>query len=206
MQLDANGDVSINAADIDGGSMITAELPRSLLMAETRPLTLIVLRLASTRSTLTVTDVSGNISTCDAIVTVTDTVAPTAICQNITVQLDANGDVSINAADIDGGSNDNCGIASVTVDGGNTTTDFDCSQVGINTVTLTVTDVSGNISTCDAIVTVTDTVAPTAICQNITVQLDANGDVSINAADIDGGSNDNCGIASVTVDGGNTTH
>ena len=128
-----------------------------------------------------------------------------AICQNITVQLDANGDVSINAADIDGGSNDNCGIASVTVDGGNTTTDFDCSQVGINTVTLTVTDVSGNISTCDAIVTVTDTVAPTAICQNITVQLDANGDVSINAADIDGGSNDNCGIASVTVDGGNTT-
>ena len=81
--------------------MITAELPRSLLMAETRPLTLIVLRLASTRSTLTVTDVSGNISTVMRSVTVTDTVAPTAICQNITVQLDANGDVSINAADID---------------------------------------------------------------------------------------------------------
>ena len=49
------------------------------------------------------------------------------------------------------------GIASLEIDNGNTTLDFDCSQVGANTVTLTVADVNGNVSTCDAIVTVEDT-------------------------------------------------
>jgi hypothetical protein len=42
-----------------------------------------------------------------------------------------------------------------------------------------VTDANGNTSTCDATVTVEDNVAPTAICQNITVQLDATGNVTI---------------------------
>jgi hypothetical protein len=46
-------------------------------------------------------------------------------------------------------------------------------------VTLTVTDANGNTSTCDATVTVEDNIAPTAICQNITVQLDATGNVTI---------------------------
>ena len=53
--------------------------------------------------------------------------------------------------------NDNCGIASLEIDNGNTTLDFDdCSQVGTTTVTLTVNDLSGNVSTCDATVTVED--------------------------------------------------
>jgi hypothetical protein len=51
--------------------------------------------------------------------------------------------------------------------------------VGAQTVTLTVTDANGNTSTCDATVTIEDNIAPTAICQNITVQLDATGNVTI---------------------------
>ena len=54
-------------------------------------------------------------------------------------------------------------------------TDFDCTDVGANTVTLTVTDNNSNVSTCTATITVEDNVAPTAICQNLTVQLDATG-------------------------------
>ena len=107
--------------------------------------------------------------------------------------------MTINSIDIDGGSTDNCGIASVTVDSGNLTTDFDCSQVGVNTVTLTVTDVNGNISTCDAEVTVEDTISPTAVCQDITAQLDATGTAILTAANIDGGSFDNCGIDSLSI-------
>jgi hypothetical protein len=42
-----------------------------------------------------------------------------------------------------------------------------------------VTDANGNTSTCDATVTVEDNIAPTAICQDITVQLDATGNVTI---------------------------
>ncbi|WP_220092316.1 hypothetical protein, partial [Aequorivita sp. CIP111184] len=86
--------------------------------------------------------------------------------------------------------------ASTTID----VSSFDCSNIGTNNVVFTVTDNNGNVSTCTAVVTVEDTVAPTAVCQNITVQLDATGNVSITAADVDGGSSDACGIASRTID------
>ena len=73
------------------------------------------------------------------------------------------------------------------------------ADVGGNTVTLTVTDNNGNISNCTATVTVEDNVDPIAICQDITVSLDASGNASITAADVDNGSNDACGIASLSV-------
>src|SRR5439155_20275018 len=38
-----------------------------------------------------------------------------------------------------------------------------------STVKLTVTDNNDNVATCDAIVTVVDSVLPTALCKNITV-------------------------------------
>jgi ACT domain-containing protein len=128
--------------------------------------------------TLTVTDANGNTSTCDATVTVEDNIAPTAICQNITVQLDATGNVTITLRRSTTAAVDNCGAVTLTIGGGADQT-FDCSSVGAQTVTLTVTDANGNTSTCDATVTVEDNVAPTAICQDITVQLDATGNVTI---------------------------
>jgi len=144
---------------------------------------------------LTVTDVNGNVSTVDADVTVEDNVDPIAVSQDITVQLDATGNGSTTAALVDNGSNDACGIASLSV----SQTDFDCSHVGINTVTLTVTDVNGNVSTVDADVTVEDNVDPIAISQDVTVQLDATGSGSTTAALVDNGSNDACGIATLIV-------
>jgi len=146
--------------------------------------------------TVIVTDVNGNSASCTATVTVEDNLAPTAVCQDITVQLDANGMATIAGADVDGGSSDNCAIDTLDV----SPNTFDCSNVGTNTVTLTVTDVNGNSSTCTATVTVEDNVPPVAVCQDITVQLDANGDASITPADVDGGSSDACGIASLSVD------
>lgn len=145
----------------------------------------------------TVTDVNGNVSTCSFTITVTDNEAPVAVCQNITIQLDANGNASITAADVDGGSTDQCGVASISID----MDTFDCSNVGDNNVTLTVTDVNGNTSTCIAIVTVEDVTAPVVACQNITVELDPiTGTVTIAGTDIDNGSTDACGIASYDLD------
>jgi len=70
---------------------------------------------------------------------------------------------------------------------------FDCTNIGANTVTLTVTDESGNSSTCTTTVTVADTVAPTATCAaDFTVQLDASGAATITTAQINNGSTDNC--------------
>ncbi|WP_189342883.1 HYR domain-containing protein [Ulvibacter litoralis] len=144
----------------------------------------------------TATDVNGNTTTCDFTITVTDNEAPITVCQDITIQLDATGNVTIVAADVDGGSTDNCGIASTTID----MNTFDCSNVGPNNVTLTVTDVNGNVSTCIAVVTVEDVTEPVVACMDITVQLDATGTVTIAGIDVDGGSTDACGIASYDLD------
>ncbi|MBT5528281.1 MAG: T9SS type A sorting domain-containing protein, partial [Cytophagia bacterium] len=88
--------------------------------------------------------------------TVVDGVAPVAIAQNVTVQLDATGNGSTTAAAVDNVSTDACGIASLAL----SQTDFDCSEVGPNNVTLTVTDVNGNVSTATATVTVEDNIFP----------------------------------------------
>ncbi|MFM7822461.1 MAG: HYR domain-containing protein, partial [Bacteroidota bacterium] len=115
--------------------------------------------------TLTVTDVNGNFSSCTATVTIVDNIAPTAVCQNISVYLNALGTASITASQINNGSSDNCGIASMSL----SKTSFNCSNVGNNAVTLTVTDVNGNSSTCSATVTVIDNIAPAISCPvNIT--------------------------------------
>ncbi|WP_189342893.1 HYR domain-containing protein, partial [Ulvibacter litoralis] len=144
----------------------------------------------------TATDIHGNVSVCSFNITVTDNEAPITVCQDITIQLDATGTATIVASDVDGGSTDNCGIASTTID----MDTFDCSNVGPNNVTLTVTDVNGNVSNCIAIVTVEDITTPVVVCQDITVQLDPTGTVTITGTDIDDGSTDACGIASYDLD------
>jgi hypothetical protein len=146
---------------------------------------------------LFVLDVSGNAASATAIVTVEDNTAPTVITKSIIIQLDANGTASITAADVNDGSSDNCSIASYALD----KTLFDCSNLeDDNIVTLTVTDVHGNTASATATVNVEDNIAPSAITQNITVQLDANGVASILAADINNGSADNCAILSYSLD------
>ncbi|MBT8270493.1 MAG: hypothetical protein KJO25_00475, partial [Bacteroidia bacterium] len=87
--------------------------------------------------------------------------APTAICQNATVVLDAAGNGSITTADIDNGSFDPEGDPlNLSLD----QTTFTCADVGVNTVTLTVLDTAESLSdSCTATVTVVDSVAPTAI-------------------------------------------
>lgn len=107
------------------------------------------------------TDSDGNTITCQFEVTVVDNEAPIAVCQNITIDLDpVTGMASITAADVDNGSTDNCGIDSMSLD----ISSFDCSMIGENTVTLTVTDNVGNSSTCTATVTVQDVTAPEVVC------------------------------------------
>ncbi|GGG57060.1 hypothetical protein GCM10011414_28630 [Croceivirga lutea] len=124
-------------------------------------------------------------------------IPPTAICQDITVQLDASGNATILPSDVDNGSVDAIGN-SVTLSLDIET--FTCNDVGPNTVTLTVTDVDGLSATCTANVTVEDNIAPTAVCQDITITLDETGNATILNSDVDGGSTDNCGIASLSID------
>ncbi len=192
--LDANGEASITVADVDGGSTDNCGIASTSIDVTDFDCS----NLGENTVTLTVTDTSGNTSTCTTTVTVEDNIAPVANCiAPFTVQLDANGQASITAADINDGSTDNCSIDTTSID----VTDFDCSNIGDNTVTLTVTDTSGNSSTRTTTVTVEDNVAPVANCAApFTVQLDANGEASITAADVENGSTDACGVDTTTID------
>lgn len=140
----------------------------------------------------------------DGIGDICDNQPPTAVCQNITIDADANCQGSAIAADFDGGSTD--------PDGDPLT--FSVSPagpyaLGVTQVTLTVSD--GELSKmCTAIITVNDSTPPTILCPiDVTLQCDessdptntgiatatdnCDGNVSINFADsiIDGNCNGN---------------
>ena len=192
-ELDANGTVTIASSDINNGSTDNCSVESFALDITEFDCSAIGKNVV----TLTVTDISGNESSATAEVTILDNVAPIAIAKNITIDLDENDMATLLAGEVDNGSNDNCAIASISID----KTTFDCSNIGENTVVLTVTDTSGNISTTTAIVTVKKTTTPIANCSApFTLILDETGNASISVEDIDFGSSDNCGIASVSID------
>ncbi len=106
--------------------------------------------LGTTTVSYTADDAAGNIATCSFDITVNDSIAPTANCQNVTVNLDVNGNGSTTAVAVDNGSTDNCTVDTLVL----SQTAFTCANAGANTVTLVVTDVTGNSSSCTAGVTV----------------------------------------------------
>ena len=88
-------------------------------------------------------------STCTFKITVNDTLAPIILTKNISVEI-VDGVASISPTQIDNGSYDNCGIKSMSV----YPSTFSCSNQGDNQVTLTVTDINGNVRKAFAIVNI----------------------------------------------------
>ncbi len=85
----------------------------------------------------------------------------TATCNpDFSVSLDGSGLAQITAAQVYNGDVTDCGIQSISV----SPNSFTCADIGANTVTLSVTDLAGNITTCATVVTVNDISAPTITC------------------------------------------
>lgn len=124
-----------------------------------------------------------------------DTTPPVIRAAGFTLQLQ-NGTRTIEAADIDYGSYDNCsGIASMSI----SPRTFTCANVGPNNVTLTVTDDAGNVASQTVTVVIVDKAAPVLRVAGLTAQL-VNGTRTLEAADIDYGSYDECGsIVSMSI-------
>ena len=192
VELDASGNASIVAGDVDNGSFDGCAVSTLSIDVTTFDCT----NLGANTVNLTATDSNGNSDSVAVTVTIEDNIAPTAVCQDITIALDATGNATITGADLDNGSTDNCGVSSFTA----STTSFTSADIGTNSVTLTVTDSSGNTAVCTATVTVQDNIPPTAVCQDFTVALDATGNATILTSDIDNGSTDNVGVTSLSLD------
>ncbi|MCF8371334.1 MAG: HYR domain-containing protein [Bacteroidales bacterium] len=189
--LDENGQALLIPEDVDNGtsgncSYTLTVLPNSFTCND----------IGLTTVTLTASASGGYSVSETATVSVLDAKPPTILTQNATINLDASGQASITTSMIDNSSFDNCGIDTYALD----FLDFTCADVGTNIVTLTVTDVNGNVNSAIATVTVVDAILPTVTTQNATIYLDAAGQASITESMIHNTSSDNCGIASIDLD------
>ena len=92
---------------------------------------------------------------------------------------------------------DNCS-AIVTHEGDIITNQINASNYTI-TRTYKATDPSGNFATVTQTITVNDQTAPIAVCQPVTAYLNAFGNATITAAQVNNGSTDNCGVASMSL-------
>ncbi|MEM9678733.1 MAG: BspA family leucine-rich repeat surface protein, partial [Bacteroidota bacterium] len=84
----------------------------------------------------------------------TDVVPPVARCKNVTLFLDADGNANLSVSQINNGSSG--GVVAFEL----SENSFDCSDLGDNTITLTVFDNASNVDSCQATVTVVDNIDP----------------------------------------------
>lgn len=187
--LDQNGTASLDVALLDGGS--SGCLPLSFDVegesvlnyscddGYTSPL----------YYTLTVTNPKGEESTCDVTVEVIKNKGPLAMCQDATVHLNSSGEGFILPADIDLGSSDACGPVYLQLD----QEMFDCSDLGMQQVILTVTDDFANTSQCTANLEIVDRMPPVIDCRtSYTLGLGTNIEVILLPADLLHTVEDNC--------------
>jgi hypothetical protein len=121
--------------------------------------------------------------------------APQAICTSYTAVLGPNGMATLTTANVDGGSTAGCGLQGISV----LPNTFNCSHVGPQTVTLTITDLNGASASCQTTVTVQDNTPPTISCPGSqTLVLGPNGTASLPDYTGMATTGDNCGVDGVT--------
>jgi hypothetical protein len=147
---------------------------------------------ASVFRQIVVKDKAGNATVVNVLISVLDTIRPTAIPLNRTIYLNSQGTATLLTSTLAHVA-DNCCISSYTP----STVSFNCSNVGssANNVQFTVTDCHNNSRTVSVQVVVVDTVAPTATTQPRTLYLNNQCQVVASSSQLVSAS-DACGVAS----------
>jgi len=139
-------------------------------------------------------DNNGNSAQCSASVIVRDATPPALICKNVTVTLSASGTGTISASDVFQSGSDNCNTVNPPF---LSSSSFNCTHIGQNTVHVTASDASGNQGECLSTVTVRDITPPTVTCKSYTAILSAAGTASITPANVFQSGSDNCGTVNL---------
>ena len=128
-------------------------------------------------------------SFCDAIVNVESFPTPITRCKDLTVSLDPLGQFILQPELIDNGSFHSCSTR-ISV----SPNTFNCSDIGPNPISLTVTDQQNNTTSSQTcILTVEQNVSPIVLCNDLTVPLATNGEVNVSASSLVLNPSDICG-------------
>jgi len=145
---------------------------------------------SSIQVTTSVFDLSGNTNQCQTLVFVEDNLPPILACQNsVTVSLDQNGSIALNAEILGISTVENCNLSYSIIP-----SLFDCSDVGTDVwVDIIATDQSGNEAICSTHVSIVDRQPPTVSCvPNVSINLPESGIVTLEPSLFSVVVNDNC--------------
>jgi len=160
---------------------------------------------------LTVTDESGNASTCSSLVNVIDNIDPICTSSPTTLTIGQSGTLTIDANDLNIQATDNCTVSRIEL----SRTTFTCADEGGAVIMVTVTDGGGLAVQCPATLFFQgceadpcnpDETPPLCSIQNVpTFYVNENGEVEIDANDVDFGSFDGCSAVDLTIEETNYT-
>uniref|UniRef100_UPI0025CB92C3 T9SS type A sorting domain-containing protein n=1 Tax=Methanohalobium sp. TaxID=2837493 RepID=UPI0025CB92C3 len=148
-----------------------------------------------------ITDQSGNSTEKTTTLEIKDTIEPQLNVKDTSVILDENGIASIKPSDVIIHTSDNCGIVDTTISKPN----FSCMDTGTVSVSINITDKTGNTTSRDINVRVKDTIKPGLNVENTSVTLDESGKASVKPSDIIMNAADNCTITDTTISQTNFT-
>ena len=192
INLDAEGNAFLEASQVDNGSYDVCGIQSMVV----EPSNFNIGQVGTNLVTLTVTDNTGNISQTTAIVTVKDITAPSLEAYpSLQIALGSEGVVSVSPSELVINAIDASGIAQIQL----SKSEFDCSTIGENVVTLTVIDNNGNSTSLPINITVIDNTTPILSANSITAYLNETGSVSVSPEEVNSGSSDACGIQSMTL-------
>ncbi|MEL0295636.1 MAG: HYR domain-containing protein [Cryomorphaceae bacterium] len=147
-------------------------------------------------SSVSGTDEAGNTTSIDFIINVKDSLSPWISLFTDTVLLNASGQGSLDTAAVIDYIRDNCGIQTIVF----SDLDFSASNLGLNTITVSVTDVNNNQSVALTDIWVIDPLAPNVKAKDVLLPLDAGGQALLTVSQVDNGSTDNIGFDTLYID------
>jgi hypothetical protein len=141
-------------------------------------------------------DEAGNTTEIDFIINVKDSLFPWIALFTDTVELNASGQGSLDTSAVIDYIRDNCGIQTIVF----SDLDFSASNLGLNTITVSVTDVNNNQSVALTDIWVVDLIDPNVKAKDLVLPLDASGLGDITVFQVDNGSTDNIGFDTLYID------
>jgi len=183
--LNVSGTATLTFAMIDNGSFDDSG---SFTVVAFSPTTANCNDVGNITASYTLADASGNQTSGTETIAVQDNTAPDLTTQNVAGFVDASGNFVANVTNFIQSATDACGVDP----NGNSInqTNFSCSDLGVNTIQVTVTDNNGNQTTKPANLTLSDNINP-EIPANLAVVGETSASISLNWS----AASDNCSVA-----------